>query len=150
MRSKGRIGFMIHIVLDQRNRIGQTEVLNHVLQQLIAGPVGGYHIGERFTLRRSPLQMSHIEVDASGVGEKSSVAWRFIMPSVVQIKHAASLNVKEMVSNLVGIPCRGMVGPIMIHQESVFGFKSENTVQHLNQPRLIEVPSAGGVKDLPA
>jgi hypothetical protein len=33
-----------------------------------------------------------------------------------------------MVSNLVGKPGRGMVGAILIHQESVFGFESENTV----------------------
>ncbi len=51
VRSKGRIGFMIHIILDQRNRVGQTEVLNRILQQLIAGAVGGHHITERFTLR---------------------------------------------------------------------------------------------------
>src|SRR5262249_22354060 len=32
MRSKGRVGFMIHIVLDQRNLVCQTEVFNHILQ----------------------------------------------------------------------------------------------------------------------
>jgi hypothetical protein len=94
--------------------------------------------------------MSHIEVHAPGVGEKSSVAGRFIVPPVVQIEDASPLNVKEMVSNLVGKPDRGMIRPLLIHQESVFGFKSENTVQHLNAPRRIEAPSAGGVKGLPA
>jgi len=69
---------------------------------------------------------------------------------VVQIKHTSPLNVKEMVSNFVGIPCRGMIRLVVIHQESVFGFKSENTVQHLNLPRRIEALSAGGVKVLPA
>ena len=150
VRSKGRIGFMIHIVLDQRHRIGQTEIVNRILQQLIAGAVGGHHIAERFTLRRGPFQMSHVEVHAPGVGQKSSVAGWFIVPSMVQIEHAAPLNVKEMVSNLVGKPGGGMIRPVLIHQESVFGFKSENTVQHLNSPRRIEAPSAGDVKDLPA
>src|SRR4029077_20155301 len=39
VRSECRIGFMIHIVLDQRHRVGQTEVLNRILQELIAGAV---------------------------------------------------------------------------------------------------------------
>jgi hypothetical protein len=50
----------------------------------------------------------------------------------------------------VGIPGSGMVGPVVIHQESVFGFKAKNTVQHLNQPRRIGAPSAGEVTVLPA
>jgi hypothetical protein len=50
----------------------------------------------------------------------------------------------------VGKPGGGMIRLILIHQESIFGFKSENTVQHLSSPRLIEEPSAGDVKDLPA
>ena len=150
MRSKGRIGLMIHIVLDQRHRVGQAEVLNRILQQLIAGPVGCHHIAERFALRRGPFQMSHVEIHAPGIGEKSSVAWRLIMSPVVQIEDAAPLDVKEVVSNLVGKPGRGMIGLILIHQESVFGFKSENTVQHLNAPRQIEASSAGDVRDLPA
>jgi len=72
--------------------------------------------------------MSHVEVHAPSVGEKSSVARRFIVSSVVQIENASPLDVKEMVSNLVGKPGRGMIRPVLIHQESVFGFKSENTV----------------------
>ena len=141
---------MIHIVLDQRNRVGQTEVLNRILQQLIAGAVGSHHIVQRLTLRRGPLQMSHVEIDAPGIGEKSSVARRFIMSSMVQIENATPLDMKEMVSNLVGKPGGGMIRLVLIHQESVFGFKSENTVQHLSSPLRIEGPSAGDVKDLPA
>ena len=94
--------------------------------------------------------MSHVEVHAPGVGEKSSVARRFIVSSVVQIENASPLNVKEMVSNLVGKPGGGMIRPVLIHQESVFGFKSENTVQHLNAPRRIEASSVRGVRDLSA
>jgi hypothetical protein len=94
--------------------------------------------------------MSHVEVHAPGVGEKPSVARGFIVSSVVQIENASPLDVKEMVSDLVGKPGRGMIRQVLIHQESVFGFKSENTVQHLSSPRRIETPSARGVKDLPA
>ena len=94
--------------------------------------------------------MPHVEVHTPGVREKSSVAGGFIVSPVVQIEHASPLNVKEMVSNLVGKPGRGMIRPVLIHQESVFGFESENTVQHLSSPRQIEVPSAGGVKGLRA
>ncbi len=92
--------------------------------------------------------MSHIEVHTPGVGEKSSIARRFIMSPVMQIENAAPLDVEEMVSNLVGKPGRGMVGLVLIHQESVFRFESENTVQHLSSPRQIEAPPAGGGKDL--
>jgi hypothetical protein len=92
--------------------------------------------------------MPHVEVHAPGVGEKSSVAGRFIVSPVVQVEHTAPLNVKEMVSNFVGEPGRGMVRPVLIHQEPVFGFKPENTVQHLNSPRRIETPPAEDVKDL--
>ena len=67
---------------------------------------------------------------------------------MVQIENASPLDVKEMVSNLVGKPGRGMVGPVLIHQEPVFGFESEDTVQHLNSPQRIEAPLAGGAKDL--
>jgi hypothetical protein len=94
--------------------------------------------------------MPHVEVHAPGVGEKSSVAGGFIMSPVVQIKHAAPLNAKEMVSNFVGEPGRRMIGSVLIHQKSVFGFKPEYTVQHLNLPRRIEAPPAEGAKDLPA
>jgi hypothetical protein len=94
--------------------------------------------------------MPHVEVHASGVGEKSPVARRFIVAPVMQIEDAAPLDVKEMVSNLMGEPGRGMVWTVLIHQESVFGLKSENTVQHLNAPRQIEAPMAEGVKGLRA
>jgi len=92
--------------------------------------------------------MPHVEVHTPGVREKSSVAGWFIVSPVVQIEHTTPLNVKEMVANLVGEPGGGMIRLVLIHQESVFGFKSENTVQHLNSPRRIEVPSAGDVKGL--
>jgi hypothetical protein len=39
---------------------------------------------------------------------------------------------------------------VLVDQESVFGFKSENTVQHLSLPRQIEASSAEDVRDLPA
>jgi hypothetical protein len=94
--------------------------------------------------------MPHVEIHAPGIGEKSSVTWRFIMSPVVQIEDASPLNVKEMISNFVGKPGGGMIRPVLIHQEPVFGFKSENTVQHLNQPRQIEALSEGAVTGPPA
>jgi hypothetical protein len=93
--------------------------------------------------------MSHVEVHAPGVGEKSSIARRFIVSPVMQIENASPLDVKKMVSDLVAKPGRGMVWAILIHQESVFGFESKNTVQHFSSPQWIEAPSAGGAKDLP-
>jgi hypothetical protein len=66
--------------------------------------------------------MSHVEIHTPGVGEKSSVARRFIVSSVMQIENATPLDVKEMVSNLVGKPGWGMVRLVLVDQESVFGF----------------------------
>jgi hypothetical protein len=66
--------------------------------------------------------MSHVEIHTPGVGEKSPVARRFIVSSVMQIENATSLDVKEMVPNLVGKPGRGMVRLVLVDQESVFGF----------------------------
>jgi hypothetical protein len=40
----------------------------------------------------------------------------------MQIENAAPLDVKEMVSNLVGKPGGGMVRLVLVDQESVFGF----------------------------
>lgn len=94
--------------------------------------------------------MSHIEVHTPGIGEKPPVAGRFIMPSMVEIQHATPLDVKQVVSNLVGKPGGRVIGLVLIHQESVFGFKPENTVQHLSSPRRVEVTSARDVTDLTA
>jgi hypothetical protein len=66
--------------------------------------------------------MSHVEIHTPGVGEKSPVARRFIVSSVMQIENATPLDVKEMVSNLVGKPGGGMVRLVLVDQESVFGF----------------------------
>jgi len=94
--------------------------------------------------------MSHVEVHAPRVGEKPSIARRFIVSTMVQIEDASPLNMKEMIPNFVGKPGGGMIGPVLIHQEPVFGFKSENTVQHLNQPRQIEALSGEAVTGPPA
>jgi hypothetical protein len=59
--------------------------------------------------------MSHIEVHAPGVREKSSIARRFIVSPVVQIEDASTLDVKEMVSDFVRKPGGGMIGPLLIH-----------------------------------
>jgi hypothetical protein len=93
--------------------------------------------------------MAHVQIHTPGVRQKSSVAGRFIVPSMVQIEDASPLNVKEMVSDLVGEPGGGMVGPLLIHQKPVFGFKPENTVQHLNSPRQTEARPVGGVTGPP-
>jgi hypothetical protein len=50
----------------------------------------------------------------------------------------------------VGKPGGGMVRLVLIDQESVFGFKSENTVQHLSSPCRIGMLSGGDERDLPA
>ena len=72
------------------------------------------------------------------------------MSSVMYIEDPTLLDVKQVVSDLMGKPGGRMVRLLLVNQQSVFGFESKNTVQHLSQPQRIEAPSAGGVKDLPA
>jgi hypothetical protein len=38
--------------------------------------------------------MTHIKIDSSGVGEKSSIARGLIMPTVMQVQHASPLNLE--------------------------------------------------------
>ena len=105
MRPESRICFMIHIVFDQRNRVGQSEILN-ALAKLISGRSGRPHPLNVSAFRRGPFQMAHVEIDAPGIGEKSAVPGRFIVPAMMQVEHAAPLDLKKwsriLVANQVG------------------------------------------------
>src|SRR6185312_10089858 len=74
--------------------------------------------------------MPHIKVDTPRIGEESPIAGRLIMPAMVQIQHTSPLDLEEMVTDLMGKPCRRMVRPILVDQESVFSLQTKDTIQH--------------------
>lgn len=75
--------------------------------------------------------MSHIQVDPPAVGEKSPVSRRLIMASMVHVEHPSTLNLEQMISQLMGKPGWGMVRPVLMDQESVLGLQTKNTIQHM-------------------
>ena len=91
--------------------------------------------------------MSHVQIDTTGIGQKTAVTGRLVVSPVMDIENTALLNVKEVVSNLMRKPGGRMFGLFLIDQEPVLGFKPENTVEHISPPPRIEGISAGDVKD---
>jgi len=75
--------------------------------------------------------MPHIDVDTARIGQKPPVARRLVMTTMVKIEDSPPLDMKNVVANTLRHPGRRMVGPILVHQEAVFRFKSEDTVQHV-------------------
>jgi hypothetical protein len=52
------------------------------------------------------------------------------MASMVEIEHAATLNTKDVIPDLVGEPRRRMIRPILMDHKSVFGLQAEDAVEH--------------------
>ena len=75
--------------------------------------------------------MPHIDVDTARIGEKPAVARRFVMAPVVQVAAPSPFDMKNVVANTLRHPGGRMVGTILVHQEAVFRFKSEDTIQHI-------------------
>lgn len=72
--------------------------------------------------------MPHVQIDSSGIGEKSSIAGRLVMPPMVEVEDASSLNMEQLVTESMGEPDRRMVRMIFVNQESVFSLQAEDTV----------------------
>jgi hypothetical protein len=47
---------------------------------------------------------------------------------MMQIQHALTLNLEDMVADLVSEPGGRMVGAILMNEETVFGLQPENAV----------------------
>jgi len=77
--------------------------------------------------------MAHIDVDAPGIRQKPPVAWRLIMPTMMEIKDTAASGMKNVIPDALRHPGRRMVRPILIDQETIFRFDSKNTIQHVSQ-----------------
>ena len=72
--------------------------------------------------------MPHVQIDSSGIGKESSIAGRLIMPAMVQIQHTSPLDLEQMVTNLMGKPCRRMVRSVLMDQEPVFSLQTKDTI----------------------
>ena len=44
------------------------------------------------------------------------------MAAMVEIQHASTLNLEQMISDLMGKPGWGMVRPVLVDQEPILGF----------------------------
>lgn len=84
--------------------------------------------------------MPHIEIDAAGIGQKPAVTRGLIMAAMVQIEDTTLLHMEQMIADFVGKPGRRMIGPLLIDQEPVFRFESEDAVQHLTLSPEAEDP----------
>lgn len=76
--------------------------------------------------------MSHVQIDPTGIGQKSTVAGWFVVSAMMQVQHAALLHLKDMIAETMGDPRGRVFGPILIDQEPVFGFQSKNLIQHFS------------------
>ena len=130
MAAERRIRLVIHIVLDQEATIRQSGIFQGLLQNAIAGPIGGHEIDQSGAFRRGVLEMSHVQINPAGIGQEAAVAGWFVVPAMMKIQHASLLHLEDMIPKSVGDPRWGMFGPILIDQESVFGFQSKNLIQH--------------------
>ena len=50
---------------------------------------------------------------------------------MVKIEQSPPIDMKDVVANALRHPGGRMVGPILIHQQAIFRFKPENTIQHI-------------------
>ena len=121
---------MIDIVFDERNGIGQSQVLQGALDDLITGTIHRNQIDQGAAFRRCIFQMTHVQVDPPGVRQESPVARRLVVAPVMQIQHAALLSVEDVVANAVRDPRRGVLGAVLMDQKTVFGFEAEDLVEH--------------------
>src|SRR6476659_6354328 len=74
--------------------------------------------------------MAHVEIDPPGVHQKSAIPRRLVVPAMMQVQHALTLNLKDVVADLMSEPGGRMVGAILMNEKTVFGLQPENAVQH--------------------
>ena len=131
MRAERRIGLVIDIVLDERHRLVQPQRPHRILNNPIPCTIRGHKIRQGRALRRGIFQMPHIDVDTARIGQKPPVARRLVMTTMVKIEDSSPFDMKNVVANTLRHPGGRMVGTILVHQEAVFRFKSEDTIQHI-------------------
>ncbi len=126
---EGGVGFQIHVVLDEGNLIRPTEVFQCVLHHHVACAIISHQVGEVGTLRRCVFKMTHVEVDAPAIHQKTAVARRFVVGAVVQIEHTLFF-----VEDMVFDPDRNVDGSVLeilfLDQQTVLGLNSVNAAFH--------------------
>jgi hypothetical protein len=75
--------------------------------------------------------MPHIQVDPPAVREKSPIPRRLIMAAMVEIQHSSTLNLEQMISDLMGKPGCRTIRSILVDQEPVLGLQTKNSMQHM-------------------
>ena len=131
MGSERRIRLVIHIVLDQKAPVRQAEIFQGLLQDAISRPIGGHKIHQGRALGRGIFKVPHVEIDSAGIGEKSAVAGRFIMPAMMTVQDPSSLHMKDVIAQLMRHGGRRVFRMILIDEQPVLGFKTENSIQHV-------------------
>lgn len=53
------------------------------------------------------------------------------MAAMVEIQQASTLNLEQMISDVMGKPGWGMVRPVLVDQEPILGFQTKNSMQHM-------------------
>ena len=86
--------------------------------------------------------MAHVEIDPPSIHQKSAIPRRLVVPAMMQVEHALTLNLKDVVADLVSEPGGRMVGAILMNEETVFGLQPENAVQHGIRITRLGRPSA--------
>ncbi len=53
------------------------------------------------------------------------------MAAMVEIQHSSTLNLEQMISDLMGKPGWGTIRSILVDQEPVLGLQTKNSMQHM-------------------
>ena len=101
------------------------------MQYPVTGPVGRDEVRERRALGRSEFQVTHIEIDAAGIGQEAPISRRLIVSALVAIQNTALLNPENMITQTMGNPCRRVFRAVLVNEQTIFGFKTENSIQHV-------------------
>ena len=58
------------------------------LEKLVAGEVVGHDIAQMQALRRSVLDVAHVEIEPAAIEQETAVAGRFLVVAIMQVDRA--------------------------------------------------------------
>ena len=88
MTAECRARAVIDIVLEERNGVADAQLIERLLQELVAGHVVGDHIAQVEALGRRVLEVPHVQIEAAPVEEEPAVARRFLVIAVMKVDAA--------------------------------------------------------------
>ena len=74
--------------------------------------------------------MPHVQIDPPRIRQEAAVSRGFVVPAMMHIQHALTLDIENMISNLVSEPGGRMVRTIVMNEKTVLGLQAEDAVQH--------------------